>query len=358
MKKLISLFLAMFMFVSNFVVASASENTPLYAYTVNSEGFDQYAIENLTNHMLAFYGYVDNDLKLGQGINVFGDVSSQTFVYPIWKNNEIVATFKVVSIEGEYSGSYSEGNVQQLNFGRTIATAFQPLVLFKSNDKLLLSVKGNVYDAVDNVGKIMNEFNLDSILLEELIIGNGSFLDYKAPFPSRASTSWHLPWNVPDHNPTDNAFNYAYCLSAVLRNLGYIPYTVAKIKSDMRSRLGDAYTFADLNQVKSYLNDKGFIYQSTNTYLAKSVVISKIYDERTYIFVRLTHSNGQNKFYGIITGYATTNGNTAYQLYEPRSSSINGRCTMDSSTRVVINSRGETFTWNSGYITNIVHQDY
>ena len=35
-------------------------------------------------------------------------------LYPIWLNQDIVATFRVININGVFSGLYSEGNVEQL----------------------------------------------------------------------------------------------------------------------------------------------------------------------------------------------------------------------------------------------------
>ena len=51
---------------------------------------------------------------MGKGITVYGEVAHPMVLYPIWLNQDIVATFRVININGVFSGLYSEGNVEQL----------------------------------------------------------------------------------------------------------------------------------------------------------------------------------------------------------------------------------------------------
>lgn len=75
MKKIFSVLLAVFMFVSNTCVVFANENVELYAYTTNTEGFDAYAKEKIGGFLYGHYEEINENLELGKGISIFNKFS-------------------------------------------------------------------------------------------------------------------------------------------------------------------------------------------------------------------------------------------------------------------------------------------
>lgn len=110
----IKLLLSVLIVLSFAVQISAEESPSLYVYASSTDGFDEYAKQKLSEHIFTYYGYENNDLELGKGITVYGEVAHPMVLYPIWLNQDIVATFRVININGVFSGLYSEGNVEQL----------------------------------------------------------------------------------------------------------------------------------------------------------------------------------------------------------------------------------------------------
>lgn len=356
MKKVLSILLTIFMFVSNTCVTLANENVEFYAYTTNTEGFDAYAKEELSTHIYTYYGYFDNTLKLGKGINVYGDVENPFVVYPIWKNNDIVATFNVVYYDGQYSGSYSTGNAEQLNYAKEISTFDHPIKLVKTDEEYMYVVNEVAYDMTSGYGKVLDDVNIPKLSTTKLTkIDATNTLEYTKMSNTRAATSWNLSWNPTEHFGNSVAYCYAYTLSPILRGLGYSSYTYTKIKNDIEARAGALRPGVSFSELCSYLTSQGFSYYSNSSgYLSGANVASWIYDARMYVMIGLTclTASSTSKHFCAITGYTNNNGTYTYQVYDPQHNGTNGKCTMSSSTRTFTNSDGSQFKWDAGYITN------
>lgn len=356
MKKLLSIILTMFMLVSNTCAVFANESAELYAYTTDTTGFDTYAQEDLSVHIYTYYGYIDDTLELGKGINVFGDVTYPMVVYPIWKNNDIVATFKVSFIDGQYSGSYSEGNVEQLNHAREIATVDKPVRLVKTANEFIYVVDGITYDLTSGTGKVLEGIDVSTTLSDNATTSNvANAIEYVKKVNSRAATSWYLSWNPTEHNGDSVIYCYAYSLSPILRGLGYSTYTVSKITTDIKNQTGSLQPGIAFSTLRTYLTNQGFTYQSSSTgYMSTTNVVSWIYDNRMYVMIGLSvlTESSTPKHFGVITGYSSSSGSYTYQVYDPQHNGINGKCTMSASTRKFTNSDGSQFSWDSGYVTN------
>ena len=351
MKKILSIILSMLMLLSNSCLVLANEKSELYAYTTNTGGFDAYAKEELSTHIYTYYGYIDNTLKLGQGIKVLGK-EIPTVLYPVWKNNEIVATFNVIYYGGQYSGSYSNGNVEQLNHAKEIATIDNPIKLVKTDEAFMYIIDDVAYDMTDGYGKVLSDVNAYILSSEKLTkIDTAATLEY-SQINIRAAASWNLSWNPSEHNGNiDNKYIYAYCLSPVLRSLGESTYTVSKIKAG----LNNAY-IVNITQLRNYITNQGFLSQfSTSGSMDSTNVINWIYSNRKHIITGLgcVNNSSISNSYGVITGYSSTGSSYTYSIYHPQHNGVNGKCTMSASTKTFTNSDGNSFVWNAGYITNI-----
>ena len=362
MKRIFKSFVVFVLLLNIMTPIRAIQNSAFYVYSSNTSEFDEYAQEKLDIHIYTFYGNVDNTLKLGKGIQVYGDISNPLVVYPIWKNNEIVATFKVVYSNGVFSGSYSEGNATQLNFAKDITTKNNPLKLFVYENQFLYSVGNTVYDATSGEGLIVSDVNIYELKLEnETIIDVSNTLEYQNIKNSKAADSWNLYWTTPEHNPSNLYSCYAYCLSALLKCSGYSEYTVSEVKNRVAQANGSSIHLAaaSLVNLKNFLDNEGFDYDassSENGSLSSSQVVSIIYNNKKYILTGLYNTNGNAttpKHMGVITGYTLFYGEYTYNMYDPQDKSPGGKVTVDASTRTYTNSEGRTYVWNQGYVYNI-----
>lgn len=110
----------------------------------------------------------------------------------------------------------------------------------------------------------------------------------------------------------------------------------------------------NFSEISGFLDDEGISYRPpVNTgsgSLLYSTVISMIYSSRLYIIAGLSFANSTTNHIGVITGYSSVGSQYYYQIYDPRSESVNGKCTMDETTKTFSNSKGEVFVWNDGYV--------
>lgn len=104
--KISKVIIILFVFISFSLPINANQNLSLYAYTTDTTEFDEYAVENIGEFIYGYYGHIDDNIKLGRGITVLGDIDNTIVIYPIWKYNEIIATFKVALYNNEYFGTY------------------------------------------------------------------------------------------------------------------------------------------------------------------------------------------------------------------------------------------------------------
>ena len=361
MKKGLKTLLSVFLVLSFIVPINAEQSSSLFVYTSSTEGFDECAEEELAVHIYTYYGYFDSSLKLGKGITLYGEVDYPMVVYPVWKNNEIVGTFKVFEDDGMFVGSYSEGNVEQLNYARNLATVNSPLILFRLNKKMYYVIGNAVYNAAEGIGK-REEIDLSLVEIEAgYLVDAASVSQYNSITVNRSAASWYLPWTSYTHDPEDDYRCYAYALSGMLRNLGYSRYTYRTVVDEISEQEG--YTRIDLlnanpGVIEIYLENQGFnAYVASSDSLANDVAKSYIYDHRQYIMAGLTFMGLDGNHYGVITGYSTLNGANTYQIYEPQSTSINGLCTMNAVTKQFSNPTGTVFTWDAGYVVGIPRAD-
>ena len=350
MKKIIMLLLTLLVIVTNPVVTFANDTTELYAYSANTEAFDAYAKEELGLHLYTYYGYQDNSLKLGKGIKVLGK-ETPTVLYPVWKNDKIVGTFNVVYYDGQYGGSYSSGNAEQLNHAKEVATQENPIKLVKTNEHFMYIIDGVAYDLSTGIGKVLSNVNVPSYSSEKLIkVNAASSLEYDR-LNTRAAANYTLSWNPTEHYGDSNIYCYAYALSPILKGLGYSSYTVNSIKSGLNNAPGVTF-----DALRNYLTNEGFLYQSSSSGSMDSTnVVNWIYNNRKHILVGLevTTASSTPKHFGTIIGYTSSNGSYSYKIYDPQHNESNGVTTMPASNKTFTNSDGSTFVWNSGYITNI-----
>jgi hypothetical protein len=135
--KISKVIIILFVFISFSLPINANQNSSLYAYTTDTTEFDEYAVENIGEFIYGYYGYIDDNIKLGRGITVLGDIDNTIVIYPIWKYNEIIATFKVALYNNEYFGTYSDGNASAMNHVKEYASLNTPLILFMENEDFL-----------------------------------------------------------------------------------------------------------------------------------------------------------------------------------------------------------------------------
>lgn len=355
MKRFVSIILSLFLVISNSIVAFAHENVEFYVYTSNTEEFDKYASENIGNYIYGHYGYLDDTIELGKGVSVYGNVDNPIVVYPIWKNNVIVATFMVVLIDNEFTGTYSSNNVAQLNYVKELISLDRPLKLAIINDEFYFLIDNDVYDANSNIGIVIKDVIVSEIDFKDgQVIDCSENIEFILPIIPKVPTGYSLGWSYSYHNPEDDYYCHAYSLSGLLMNQGFTQYTFSKVKSGITTFEGGTIplTKANVAKVVSYLKKEGFTCVSSSSgYLSYTDIQTYLYNNQKYVMVGLTYEGSGNHF-GVITAYANLSGTITYTIYDPRSEG-SGLCTMSGSTRKFTNSDLETYIWDAGYITGV-----
>ena len=354
MKKLLNIMLAVFMAISNTCVVFANEQVELYAYTGDTSGFDEYASENLSNFIYGHYGYVDDTIELGKGITVEQNDNIPKVLYPIWKNTDVIATFTVIYLDDEYSGTYLDGFTSQLNAILNMATIDNPLRLVAENNTLYAKVGNMVYDLNGTPGEFVN-YEIINERTNDYIVNARISINYSDYIISRAPTTYMLSWTEYHKNTSDEVNCGVYCLSNTLRNMGLSRYTYTYVKDYFESEIfglnseeGSYSGIIEVYHIEDFLDDFEFSYYSASTgYFSQSTVQQYIYNYRKPIILGLTYSGSSEHHFAVLYGYS----DSTYTVWDPRSTASSH--TMSVSTRKFTNSRMETFIWNAGVIANI-----
>ena len=330
-----------------------AEDSAVYAYTIDEiEGFDNHVKENVGLALYAYYGYVDTDITLGNGIFINESSDYPKVLYPVWKRENIVGSYVVARNNGTYSGSYSEGHANVLNSIKEKVSIDNPLKLVKEQDYLYVVLGEEVYD-IDGIPSERVDVEINANNEEELsIINIKESLVYDKLILSRAPTSFTNNFTVYHSNPSDDFNCYAYCLSNILRNLGYSKYTYTYVKNNCTNELGVTGGNMNVASIRNFLTNEGFSYgSSSSSYLSPSQVRTAIYSNDNYIMMGLRFTEKSGDHYAIMYGYASSGSATVYTLWDPRSSS-GTRHTMESSSLKYTNTRLEELEWSKGYFIN------
>lgn len=360
MKKGLKMLLSVLLVFSFIVPINADQSRSLFAYTSSTEEFDEYTSDNVGSHMYTYYGYVKESLEVGKGITIYGDVAYPMVLYPVWEGNNIVGAFKVIDMDGVFTGSYSEGNATQLNYLKNVATIDYPVRLYSINGTFVGEVNGITYDVDSSAGSLAYNVDCSQVFfLDSTITNAGLFVEYQDPIIPRVPSTYYLNWTVYHHDHTDQLNCHAYSLYNILRNYGITDYSFNDIQLEFPIQLNPSIPSgsADISEVADFLSRAGIGYRPStvpNTgNLSYSMVMSSIYTSLSFILAGLTFEGGNTSHhFGVITGYnyRTDGYYYEYRIYDPRNSDSRGLATMSSLTHTFINSKNEVFTWDAGYI--------
>ena len=351
MKKFLSYLIILFIFISNTIIGYANNSVEFYVYSSNTEQFDQYAEEKIGSFMYAHYGYINTNLKLGKGTNIISNDGIPKVLYPIWIDNEIVATFVVANVSGTYSGTYSEDYITFLNTIKNSTDTNTSLKILIEENSIFGILNNNLYDLKN--GSLIENHNISIENINSLYtqaVNTFESISFNAPIIPRIPTSYNNGWLVHINDSSLKSYCYAYCLYNIFRNLGITGYSINTLKSN--DTIGNALGFTSMGEIASFLNREDFSYISASSgFLSFTNVKNIIYNYDNYIMIGLTlYPSGGNHFM-VLYGYTDTTIEQFYTVWDPQSSS-GGVRTMDASTRLVTDSDGDTFIWNAGYFGN------
>lgn len=198
-------------FFSNLSSVFAQNNTTFYAYSNDIYEFDDYAQQKVNLFMYSYYGYIDDSLELGKGVIIINDNGYQQVLYPVWKNNEIVAKFIVVKVGDELSGTFSTTLVEQLNSLIDLTSEKYPMLLL-GKDCLYAKIGEQLYNLNNKNAKcdveILGEVNLDIMDVVDI----SERMEYDKTSNMRSTTSKTLTWKVYS-TQTDLSDGYVYNIS-------------------------------------------------------------------------------------------------------------------------------------------------
>lgn len=344
-KKSIKLFLVICLSLIMFQTTGLYANDrQLYARSKELTGHTTYASENLGKYIISNEGYLNKDYTLGKGIYISDPLDVDKALYPIWENDEIVATFLVVYVEGEYSGIYSKAYAEQLDELVDITSMDYPLNLVVQNDRFYGVIGNRWYDLNEEPGSYdtLNYLSNDS---ELMIIDASQTIYYKEIIQTRIPTTYSKSFTIYQVQTGD--YRYSYALGNILMNMGYSSYTPANIQSYMNFSLG-----ASNSEMVAYLNSKGLnASYASNGYLSFSDVQNIIYYNNSYIYIGATNQSTLSSAHAfVIFGYYNDGVSKLYNVWNPWYSY---RQTMNATTRIITTESTRTYKWDLGYIHNI-----
>ena len=348
MKRILSIILAVFMAISNTCVVFANEEVEFYAYTSDTSEFDEYAIDKFSSFLYGHYGYIDNTIELGKGITIFGETTYPTVLYPVWKDDNIIATFNVVNVNDLYSGTYTEELADVLNQFISYSSLETPIMLINDNH-LFFKVGDDIYDGLMNIVDDLSVHDTNNVQIQKDITNVKENINFQTLTIPRAPTSYNNGWSVYQNDSTQQYWCYAYCLYNIFRNLGITDYTLNEIKSGIYPYILGT---TDPWYIDDFLSAEGFYYYYRSSgYLSYSDIQSIIYLNDNYIMIGLTNQGEGYDHYMVLYGYSNISGIVTYSVWDPQSSG-NGRLTLDANTRLITVTRTSgtiTFKWDGGY---------
>lgn len=339
------LFLTMPAFANDSALNSGSAH--LYAYSHDDMAAQEdYATSNLGFFMYCYgHGHENADFLLGHGIVINDPEDYEKVLFPIWKDNEIVATFLVTTLEGgTCQGSYSEIYAEQLNAIKNIATQATPLSLVVLDDTFYAVISEQWYDLNGYPGEHITKTNGEAP--STAVIDAHDSLTYVEYQQVRIPTSYAVPYQL-RFIQGSSKYCYAFALSNTLFNLGYTLSTPASIIEYMNRSEGAymrdlAACLADNNKLSCTYSD--------NDYLIFSDVSRIIYQIKQPIIIG---AHRVNTYYGhafVIFGYADNSLIQTYSVWNPW---YNYTQVVDASTRHIPTESTTDYIWDGGYLYNI-----
>lgn len=316
--------------------ALSSANTAAQTYAVNKVSVFAYAS-----------GYAGNmeDLKLGTGITIYDPDDVDKVLFPVWENDEIIATFLVTVIdEGTCSGSYSAAYALQLNAIKRLTSQANPLSLVVIDDGFFGVIGNQWYDlngtAGQGVAKVLTLSTFTSV------INAHDSVCYSVYMQPRITNRYVLPF-TPSGTQTsvEGGVCYAYAMSAILQNMGFYKYTPQTISTV----LGDAG--ATKSQLAGYLSAEGFCCTYSDIgYMPLNDVKNRIYHQHDYIYISAKADDNSGYHAMVLFGYFDDGANALYYIWNPWYTYTQ---VIDATTRNIPTENTVSFDWNHGYIYNI-----
>lgn len=326
---------------------NASERIGLYVNTKINENSDVYVENNISSFIMAHgYDYTyANNLEVGKGIYIDDPNDVEKYVYPIWNDDTIVATFLVYNLEGVYSGSYSTMYANQLNELYHLTNQTTPLSIAVRDEDIFGIISNNWYNLNEDLCISKTENYVNNLNLE--VLNAYEKIDYVEKIQSRASTSNISPFTIYQKQPSGEAKCYSYALGNMLMNRGYSSYTPANIQSYMKNI--DA---ALISQLVNYCNSKNLTFSYSLRGYASVNNVKMYIDAYDYILVYAEKygDSSTTRHVFVIIGYTYDGVNTFYRFWNPWYSDFQ---TMDSSTRIMPTKTSTSYYWNNGYIYNV-----
>lgn len=183
MKKTLMIFISILILVS-FVGCSNHEFTGedgLFSFVGDTSGFDDFAREDIIYHIVAYHGGPNSLLKLGKGITVFGDGRGDVplVVYPVWLNGTIIGVYNLVYYDGQYSGSYSNGNTEELNFAVGKTNPKYPIRILSTTFGYYYSIGNKIYTMNGGAGNEVKSLKVKLAFLKEFLFKDGKIVNVK-----------------------------------------------------------------------------------------------------------------------------------------------------------------------------------
>ena len=343
MKKVITFILCLFLSLTAFVSPIVAEETDFYVYNDNNAEHEEKAIKGFID-MFPYSSEAETDLSnhdvfLGKGIAIIDDNDYPKSLYPVWIDNQIVATVLVhQEKDGLINMFYTHYYVDALNYLKQYTSKEYPLLIAYVNGKVCGLIGDIIYDLNEN--KFIDDE--DNIRIQENM--SCSVVNAKAAI-SIADKQFSTEETIvkkefkPVKYQQESFYCLAYATYNMLYNLGYKNYNIDDVKQPLIYYMGGGAP----SVMKNWLINQGFTAYGTNSgHLTVSQIKSVLLNNHSYLGISASNSELAHAF--VIFGVADNNIILYWDVVSPDIDA-----TEVGSTYTTFTGPNGSFVWNNGY---------
>ena len=333
-----------------FVKAQNTDNNGYY-YTRDDEKCDEYVFEDLPRYLNSIENINLNDITVGGGIKVFSDTEQlEKIIYPIYENDKLKYTFMVLNTDEEgYGGFLSEWYVDNLSYLLSQSSSNEPLLLFENSNEIFGQI-GNKKMQLTAEEKVMTVSERIELENNVEVNSQNSSVEFNKISTMTVNQTVRLKWEMIKTQETDESNCGIVIMHNILYNQFGGTYWYDDIVAYMRKNYGTMLEVTTYRMyqylVNSSLSAYNYMPNSRPTLENVKYYIGSL-SKYIYACGTMPTADGAANHAFAIIGY---NDDDLVIYIDPYSASS---MTSSSNYYTLPGYYGGTFTWDSGYITNI-----
>ena len=256
--------LCLILFTTVTVNALEKDSSTLYVKTDATKEFNDFAEDSLDRFLVSQDSIADfSNIYLGSGIKVFfSEQNNNYYIYPVLKNNLIIATIHVSQDQEGFSATYTSGLAEELEAIKNYTSPTKPLALIRQGSCFYAEI-GNARYVLEYQQIDLNKTYIDVYEMPDI---NTDYVETVNVFENKKLNSvinnivpkygpvYKMSWESYEIQP----MNKPWCASVTTSNIvNNIEGEEVISSADVRSYLGDNDGLTNF-QVYNYLRKNGY----------------------------------------------------------------------------------------------------